>query len=237
MITSLCNYLSLREKYLSLKSVPKRRKSGSDEPFNTWKVDYQNLDKVHEEHWGDIETEYRQIYGKIEQEGKPTSPKKKSRSDYIHLECTDVFVVCKGFGDIDERSKQDIQEYFYENHENVVSVFFTSLVFVKFSDLASTERFFTLNYIRFRGRKITPFKLDNFIEGLKQEEKIEVMNLLSGTNSTDDSDDTSSQDSRSMEDNICKIVFSGFLKENHHLKMLMRANLGDHFGFVECLKN
>ena len=139
------------------------------------------------------------------------------------------------------RSKQDVEEYFYENHENVVSVLFSTLVFAKFSDQISAERFFTLNYIRFRGRKITPFKLDNFLLDLNSKDKRYLIKLLSGRNLTPDSDDTSSQDSRSPADgipgtmdgnSICKIVLNGFNRENHHLKMLMRANLGDHFGSV-----
>merc|ERR1719154_139919 len=237
MLSTLSDYLSLREKFLTQKSAPKKNKS---EPVDNWTVDFQNLEKVHQEHWGDIETEYRHIYGKIEQVNTLLSPSRKSTEENFDLKSPDVFVGCEGFGDITERSKQDIEEYFYENHENVVTVLFSTLVFAKFSDQISAERFFTLNYIRFRGRKITPFKLDNFVLDLNSKDKMDLIKLLSGRNLTPDSDDTSSQDSRSPADeidtmhgnSISKIVLSGFHRENHHLKMLMRANLGDHFGSV-----
>ena len=158
MITPLDQYIRCREKYLSTEKKARNPAINS----SSWKVDFQDLEKVHQEHWGNIETEYKSIYDRIEQETSPRVSRKQAKvvhkksQQVFDIGFLEVFVGCEDFGLIDERSRLEIEEYFYDNHENVVSVHFTSLVFVKFTDLASADRFFTLSYIRYRGRKIVP---------------------------------------------------------------------------------
>ena len=69
----------------------------------------------------------------------------------------DSYVVCKGFMESD----CDVEEYFQENHEHVEQVWQHSAssgeqtqVYVKFKDKASASSFLTLNYVRYRGRKL-----------------------------------------------------------------------------------
>ena len=248
IMTHLDEYIRLREKYLNQTSCP-RKKSSKAVSESPWKVDYQNIEKLHQEHWGDIETEYKSIYDRIEQGTNlnfPSNPNRIEQGSNLNFPpkaatkvkktlkafdhgSLDVFIGCEGFDRIDERSKQEIEEYFYDNHENVESVYFTSLVFVKFKDVQSAERFFTLNYVRYRGREITPFELKGYFEKVDQESQDNLKTLLFGEQTTDDSDDTNSQNSQ---DEFCKLVLGGFMREQKHFKMLLTGNLGAHFGCV-----
>merc|ERR1711892_689591 len=121
MITPLDQYIRCREKYLSTEKKARNPAINS----SSWKVDFQDLEKAHQEHWGNIETEYKSIYDRIEQETSPRVSRKqatvvhKKSQQMFDIGSLKVFVGCEDFGMIDERSRLDIEEYFYDNHENV----------------------------------------------------------------------------------------------------------------------
>merc|ERR1711874_337325 len=182
------------------KTTPRKVKKSSEDP---WKNQFKDLEKIHKDHHGDvikeIEEKYNTLCDKIDQESTSHLPKlkpevtEKSLQQKLYAVSLENFVGAKGFPMIDERSKAEIEDYFYENHENVLSVHFTNLVFVRFSDLESADRFFTLNYIRYRGRKITPFKLAEYFEENDQNTIENLKTELFRTSPTSDSDDSVSQ--------------------------------------------
>ena len=91
----------------------------------------------------------------------------------------DNYVVCKGFMESD----CDVEEYFQENHEHVEQVWQHSSssgeqdqVYVKFKDKASAGSFLTLNYVRYRGRKLVVAALT----GLGETDRQKVVDHLMG---------------------------------------------------------
>jgi len=204
IITQLDQYLKFREKYLNMKSDPKKKAEHIDK---IWKVDYKKLEEIHKENHRDVvnevertqndllgdenyvsdfEEQYNTLCDRIDQNN--SSDVIKERSGGVQEFSRDVFIGCKGIPNIDERSKTEIEEYFYENHENVEGVVcFNDLVFVKFSDPSSANRFFTLNYIMCKGCKVTPFRLADYFESVDHDRMNYVKALLSGANSTDNS--------------------------------------------------
>ena len=81
--------------------------------------------------------------------------------------------------------------------------------------------------------RTTETQIYTSITFVDQESQDKLKTLLFGAQATDDSDDTISQDSHADgDDGVCKLVFSGFLREKKHFKMLLKGNLGTHFGCV-----
>jgi hypothetical protein len=81
--------------------------------------------------------------------------------------------------------------------------------------------------------RTTETQIYTSITFVDQESQDKLKTLLFGAQATDDSDDTISQDSHADgDDEVCKLVFGGFLREKKHFKMLLTGNLGTHFGCV-----
>lgn len=198
MITKLDQYLAFREKYLNMKEgCPKKM---ANHNINTWKVDYEKLAENHKEHYGDIddydgvgevtdiEKKYKTLCDQIEKDNASDFDIRKP--GVRNISTFDLFIVCKGFPAINERSKREIEEYFFDNHENVEYVRFSDLVFVKFSDAESAHRFLTLNYIRYLGNKVHPHKLFSYFESIDYKTIEDVKAVLCEDFSANYSDNT-----------------------------------------------
>jgi len=202
MITRLDQYLKFREKYLNMKADSKKKCENIEK---TWKVDYKKFEEIHKEHHKDVVNEIDRTYNEhfgdennvadIEEQYNTLCDKiEQNNASVVEEFSHDLIIGCEGIPIRDESSWREIEEYFYENHENVECVHFTNLVFVKFSNLESANRFFTLNYIMYRGRKITPFKLADYFETADHKTVADVKAVLSGEISSDNSSQNSGDD-------------------------------------------
>jgi len=80
-------------------------------------------------------------------------------------------------------SDMDVCNYFLHNHKDVADVKFinwTDIVFVKFQDVASAERFLGLSYVMFYGSELTRKDVGTFLQKRNPAQKDEVAKLLLG---------------------------------------------------------
>jgi len=122
IITKLDQYLAFREKFLNRKGgCPKKMSIHS---INTWKDEYKKLEEIHKEHHGDVNEIVKRYDGKvtdIEEKCKTLCDQieKDNASEFDirklgvqNISSYALFIVCKGFPEINERSKQKMEEYF-----------------------------------------------------------------------------------------------------------------------------
>jgi len=80
-------------------------------------------------------------------------------------------------------SDMDICNYFLHNHKDVSDVKFinwTDIVFVKFKDVASAERFLGLSYAMFYGNELHRKDVESFLQKKNPAQKEEIAKLLLG---------------------------------------------------------
>jgi len=80
-------------------------------------------------------------------------------------------------------SDMDICNYFLHNHKDVTDVKFiswTDIVFVKFKDVASAERFLGLSYVLFYGSELNRYDVETFLKKRKPAQKEEIAKVLLG---------------------------------------------------------
>jgi len=80
-------------------------------------------------------------------------------------------------------SDMDICNYFLHNHKDVTDVKFiswTDIVFVKFKDVASAERFLGLSYVMFYGSELNRYDVETFLKKRKPAQKEEIAKVLLG---------------------------------------------------------
>ena len=183
-LVSLADYLKYRHMFLTGGCPNRRRETrgGESQSSESWKQQFDNITEVHKEHWGDLTKSSNDNEEKegIDYQGDLTSSNDKEEKEGIDYQSrglngsgtgdgTKYWISCEGFQGTD--CQQDIEKYFDDNHENVEETRrFKSSILVRFQDEQSANNYLTLNYVRFKGRKICAVKVDSLSEELSQED-------------------------------------------------------------------
>merc|ERR1719228_139970 len=116
---------------------------------------------------------------------KKAAEEKKSEAKAKNDKSTspsDCIVVCKGFH-MNAGSLQEVMKYFYDNHEKVIDVNmevlrdgfgnprFDDKAFITFMNKGAADKFKDLAYVRFKGKAIDRFSVQEFKEGKKKPQK------------------------------------------------------------------
>merc|ERR1719228_1888860 len=146
-----------REKFLEIKEASKKKK----------------LEAIKKKKADEVAAKKKAAEDK-KSEAKAKNDKSTSPSDCI--------VVCKGFH-MNAGSLQEVMKYFYDNHEKVIDVNmevlrdgfgnprFDDKAFITFMNKGAADKFKDLAYVRFKGKAIDRFSVQEFKEGKKKPQK------------------------------------------------------------------
>jgi len=128
-------------------------------------------------------------------------------------------------------SDMDICNYFLHNHKDVSDVKFinwTDIVFVKFQDVASAERFLGLSYVMFYGNELIRKDVESFLQKKNPAQKDDIAKLLLGKKFSDVATGVGSgntQINNGSNSGSLEVVLSKFPSKNNTVRELFISEL------------